>query len=48
MWRSVDWNGLDPAFRNTMLALFGLVLVHLPSSEWASIAAPEPGSMPER
>ncbi len=46
MWRSADWNGLDPAFRNTMLALFGLVLVHLPSSEWESIAAPEPGSMP--
>ncbi len=34
MWRSEAWNGLDPAFRNTVLALFGLVLVHLPSEEW--------------
>ena len=34
MWRSVEWNGLDPAFRNAVLALAGIVLVHLPSSEW--------------
>ncbi|WP_313675255.1 DUF2165 domain-containing protein [Mycolicibacterium sp.] len=31
MWRSTAWNGLDPAFRNATLALFGLVLIHLPS-----------------
>jgi predicted small integral membrane protein len=39
MWRSVAWNGLDPAFRNSVLALFGLVLVHLPSLEWVDRGA---------
>lgn len=34
MWRSFDWNGLDPAFRNAVLALLGLVLLHLPAREW--------------
>jgi predicted small integral membrane protein len=29
MWKSVQWNGLEPAFRNSSLALFGLVLLHL-------------------
>jgi predicted small integral membrane protein len=31
MWKSTAWNGLDPAFRNSVLALFGLVLLHMPS-----------------
>ena len=31
MWRSTAWNGLDPAFRNTVLALVTLVLLHLPA-----------------
>ncbi|MCC7023325.1 MAG: DUF2165 domain-containing protein [Thermomicrobiales bacterium] len=35
MWRSEAWNGIDAAFRNTMLALAGLVLLHLPSPDWA-------------
>ena len=30
MWKSNDWNGIDPAFRNSMLALGTLILVHLP------------------
>jgi predicted small integral membrane protein len=34
MWRSTAWNGLDPAFRNTVIALVTLVLVHLPSPVW--------------
>jgi predicted small integral membrane protein len=34
MWRSVEWNGLEPAFRNSVLAILGLVLVHLPSPQW--------------
>lgn len=34
MWTSVDWNGLDPAFRNAVLALVSLVLVNLPSPHW--------------
>jgi predicted small integral membrane protein len=31
MWRSTAWNGLDPAFRNSALALLTLVLLHLPA-----------------
>jgi predicted small integral membrane protein len=34
MWRSVEWNGLEPAFRNSVLAILGLVLVHMPSPQW--------------
>lgn len=29
MWRSTAWNGLDPAFRNSVLALGTLLLIHL-------------------
>jgi predicted small integral membrane protein len=29
MWRSTAWNGLDPAFRNTVLAMITLVLLNL-------------------
>ena len=36
MWRSTEWNGLEPAFRNSVLAIFGLVLVHLPSPQWVT------------
>ena len=28
MWSSSQWNGTDPAFRNTVLASLGLFLVH--------------------
>ena len=35
MWKSDAWNGLDPAFRNSVLALLALVLVHIPSPNWA-------------
>ncbi len=34
MWKSDAWNGLDPAFRNSVLALVTLVLIHLPSPHW--------------
>jgi len=34
MWKSFTWNGLDPAFRNSMLALAGLILIHMPSDIW--------------
>lgn len=34
MWKSEAWNGLEPAFRNSMLALVTLVMVHLPSPYW--------------
>lgn len=42
MWRSTDWNGLDPAIRNAMLAGIGLVLLHLPSPAWAKGEKPVP------
>lgn len=38
MWRSTSWNGLEPAFRNSVLAAFGLVLIHLPSNQWGRSA----------
>lgn len=34
MWKSTEWNGLDPAFRNTVLAAIGLLAVHLPLPDW--------------
>ncbi|QIM16760.1 DUF2165 domain-containing protein [Leucobacter insecticola] len=39
MWRSTEWNGLDPAIRNAMLAGIGLVLLHLPSPGWQKAGA---------
>ena len=36
MWRSTSWNGLDPAFRNSVLAGIGLILIHLNSPQWGS------------
>jgi predicted small integral membrane protein len=38
MWRSTAWNGLDPAFRNCVLALVTLVLLHLPPTRRAEAA----------
>lgn len=34
MWRSTAWNGLDPAFRNSVLAAITLVLIHTTSPSW--------------
>lgn len=34
MWRSTSWNGLDPAFRNAVLAAINLVLIHVPVAGW--------------
>lgn len=34
MWKSEAWNGIDAAFRNSVLGLFALVLIDLPSSQW--------------
>lgn len=48
MWRSTDWNGIDAAFRNAVLALLGLILLHLPSPDWAEAAGPEAFAMPSR
>ncbi|WP_439564553.1 DUF2165 domain-containing protein [Microcella sp.] len=33
MWRSVDWNGLDPALQNAVLAILTLVVVHMVRDE---------------
>jgi predicted small integral membrane protein len=38
MWKSDAWSGLDPAFRNSVLALGALMLVHLPSDHWRTTA----------
>ncbi|ANJ25428.1 hypothetical protein ATC03_00215 [Agromyces aureus] len=35
MWTSTAWNGEDPAFRNSTLALLTLIVIHLPSKSWA-------------
>ncbi|WNO76360.1 DUF2165 domain-containing protein [Streptomyces sp. AM8-1-1] len=44
MWQSSDWNGLDAASRNVMLAAFVLVVIHLPAvggrDEGAETAGP--------
>ena len=34
MWRSTAWNGIEPAFRNSVLAGVALVLIHTPASVW--------------
>lgn len=39
MWKSTAWNGLEPAFRNSVLAILALVVVHLPSPSWESRAS---------
>lgn len=36
MWRSVEWNGLDPALQNAVLAILTLVVVHLVRDERAT------------
>lgn len=38
MWRSTSWNGLEPALRNSVLAAFGIVLMHLPAQHWGATA----------
>ena len=44
MWRSESWNGLQPAFQNSALALMGLILIHMPSSWWAEADEPRPSA----
>ena len=39
MWRSSDWNGSEAAFRNAVVALFALLVIHLPAATDASTAA---------
>ncbi len=42
MWQSEQWNGLDAATRNVLLAAVTLVVVHLPSA-----ADPAPAPVPD-
>lgn len=44
MWKSTAWNGLDAAFRNAMLAIGALVVVHLPSASWETGRPPADSS----
>jgi predicted small integral membrane protein len=34
MWQSEDWNGLDPALQNVIIAGLALIIAHLPSRDW--------------
>jgi hypothetical protein len=29
-----DWNGLDPALQNVIIAGLALIIAHLPSRDW--------------
>lgn len=42
MWKSQAWNGLDPAFRNAMLALGTLIVVQLVPGEPAASQTSSP------
>lgn len=35
MWKSESWNGIEAAFRNSVLASVPLVLIHMPSPQWS-------------
>lgn len=43
MWKSTAWNGIDAAFRNAMLAIGALIVVHLPSTSWETGRLPADG-----
>jgi predicted small integral membrane protein len=45
MWQSSDWNGLDPALQNVIIAGLALILAHLPSREW-ELAGPRGDRVP--
>jgi predicted small integral membrane protein len=45
MWQSKTWNGLDPAFRNVMIAAVALVLIHLQSREPSATSSGESRSV---
>jgi predicted small integral membrane protein len=38
MWRSSDWNGSEAAFRSAVIALFALLVIHLPGATDAGTA----------
>jgi predicted small integral membrane protein len=46
MWRSTAWNGLEPAFRNSVLAGVTLILIHSSASAWDRHVRPRPESSP--
>ena len=46
MWRSTAWNGLEPAFRNSVLAGVTLILIHSTTSSWDRNLHPRPETSP--
>jgi predicted small integral membrane protein len=44
MWQSNDWNGLDPALQNVIIAGLALILAHLPSPDWDLRPGAEPAA----
>ena len=46
MWRSTAWNGLEPAFRNSVLAGVTLILIHSTASSWDRNLHPRPETSP--
>lgn len=38
MWQNSTFNGQEPAFRNSVLALAGILLAQLPSPDWTDLA----------
>jgi predicted small integral membrane protein len=40
MWQSDEWNGLDPALQNVIIAGLALILAHLPSRDWEAGEVP--------
>lgn len=45
MWQNATFNGQEPAFRNSLLALAGILLAQLPSPDWTD-RQPSAGEAP--
>jgi len=44
MWQSQDWNGLDPALQNVLIAGIALILTHLPARDWDAAVSARPAA----
>ncbi len=45
MWRSTAWNGEDTAFRNAVLAILTLILIHTTAQAWVRKVHTDTGSV---
>jgi predicted small integral membrane protein len=45
MWRSTAWNGEDTAFRNVVLAILTLILIHTTAQAWVRKVHTDTGSV---